>query len=411
MRYLPFLSLFFLLNIQNNQAQILGCTDRLANNYNPSATQNNGTCTYADTSLSLATIGTMSANLIETSGLVAWNGRLWSHNDDTDTNIYSIDTLNAAVLQTHPLPRVRNVDWEEITQDADYFYVGDFGNNSNGNRTNLRIFKISKTETANGNVQTVDTILFSYADQTNFTATGGNNTDFDCEAFISLGDSLYLFTKQWVSQQTRVYALPKTRGTHIAQARASHNVGGLITGANLVQIGSRQALVLCGYSSTVQPFLWIYYDFAGTNFFSQNKRKLGISASFTQIEAVCSVNGLKYYLSNEQLVRTFLNVPARLYSLDLSGFLGGFLYPSAVGVQPLEKKTELSANPNPFGEQILLNLSVEWVGKKYQLWDTSGRICSEGRLENSQMAISTAHLPSGTYFLKVETQVIKLVKF
>jgi hypothetical protein len=40
---------------------------------------------------------------------------------------------------------VKNNDWEELTQDKTHFYLGDFGNNASGNRTDLTIYKIAKT--------------------------------------------------------------------------------------------------------------------------------------------------------------------------------------------------------------------------------------------------------------------------
>jgi hypothetical protein len=99
----------------------------------------------------------------------------------------------------------------------------------------------------------VDTIWFTYSNQTDFTATSGNNTNFDCEAFIVSSDSIYLFTKQWLNQQSTIYVLPKIPGTYSAQLKATIPVNGLITGANYQE--EKRLITLIGYSSLLQPFL------------------------------------------------------------------------------------------------------------------------------------------------------------
>src|SRR5690606_30715450 len=117
------------------------------------------------------------------------------------------------VIQTYNLQSISNTDWEEISQDEDYFYIGDFGNNGHGNRTDLHILRISKASLADEPI--IDTIHFSYNNQTDFTGTEPNATDFDCEAMIISQDSIYLFTKQWLSQNSAIYALSKTPGSQV----------------------------------------------------------------------------------------------------------------------------------------------------------------------------------------------------
>ncbi len=115
-------------------AQVPGCTDPLANNYDPSATFNDGSCTYDPVSISLQSTSLLSDQISETSVLINWNGVLWTHNDNADTVIYGLDSMSGDIVQTYSLNGVRNIDWEEISQDDEYIYIGDFGNNSNGNQ-------------------------------------------------------------------------------------------------------------------------------------------------------------------------------------------------------------------------------------------------------------------------------------
>jgi len=258
----------------------------------------------------------------ETSGLLLWDASLYTHNDDSDTNLYSINSLTGALENTLALTGTSNQDWEDIDQDANYVYIAETGNNASVNRSNLRILRVDKTGLLGGNPN-VNSINFTYSNQTDFTATANNHTDFDCEAIIVSTDSIYLFTKQWVSHKTSVYSLPKMPGTYVAQLHETYNVDGLITGAAYMQ--DKKLVALCGYSNTLQPFIYLLYDFAGNNFFSGNKRKLNLSLGFHQIEGIATNNGLDYYLSNEHFQRFVVNVPQKLHVLNLTEYLGSYL--------------------------------------------------------------------------------------
>src|SRR5262245_58181650 len=114
----------FLISCERIQAQVPGCTDPLANNYNSSANKNDGSCTYAAATQAATLKGALPASIRETSGLVFWNGMLWTHNDDGDTALYAIDTTDGHILRRVPIKGVVNNDWEDITQDDDYIYIG-----------------------------------------------------------------------------------------------------------------------------------------------------------------------------------------------------------------------------------------------------------------------------------------------
>ena len=60
-------------------------------------------------------------------------------------NILSINGVKTIFLGGDFLSvnKEENVDWEDITQDETHIYIADFGNN-NGNRTDLKIYKILK---------------------------------------------------------------------------------------------------------------------------------------------------------------------------------------------------------------------------------------------------------------------------
>jgi len=54
----------------HQNAQICGCTDPLANNFNPLATSNDGTCTYNTSIVSPESSWSLPTILNETSGLI-----------------------------------------------------------------------------------------------------------------------------------------------------------------------------------------------------------------------------------------------------------------------------------------------------------------------------------------------------
>ena len=306
------------------QAQVKGCTDPLSKNYNPTATVNDGSCEYRSESVRPVAMVKLSAEVEETSGLIKWNGALYTHNDNADLNLYALDSVSGAVLKAIPLKRYKNQDWEEIGQDTDYIYIGDFGNNVTGNRKNLNILKVSKTSISQGDPQ-IEQINFSYANQTDFTALKSNVTDFDCEAMVVSKDSIYLFTKQWSSKKTSVYTLPKDAGSYVAKLKSTIDVNGLITGATYLE--DKRLIVLSGYNGIVQPFFYLLYDFQGDNFFSGNKRKINMGGlSFHQVEGIATSNGIDYYVTNEHLAqKPFLNVAQKLHCFNLAPYLADYL--------------------------------------------------------------------------------------
>ena len=194
--------LFFLLCITATYSQISGCTDALAKNFDPNATHNDGSCIYDFVKIKPESSQKLSDSLVETSGLIDFDHLFWTHNDDHDTTIYGLNS-NGKIQKKIKLEKVKNNDWEEISQDSSYIYIGDFGNNYQGNRKDLQLLRIEKKSFLSNN-PVIDTIAFSYSNQTDFSIKKGNTTNFDCEAFVVSQDSIYLFTKQWSQNQTSV---------------------------------------------------------------------------------------------------------------------------------------------------------------------------------------------------------------
>jgi hypothetical protein len=393
MRYFLSIAVFILL-MNRMEAQKYGCTDRLAVNYDQSATINDGSCIYNPANVEPSSTFSLTGTLSETSGLIFWNNQLWTHNDNTDTNIYSLDTLNGSIIHAYPLSRISNKDWEEISQDDDYIYIGDLGNNA-GNRTDLRIFRISKN-TLISELPEIDSIKFTYSNQVDFTA-GSNKTDFDCEAFIVSKDSIYLFTKQWISNRTSVYSLPKNPGNYTAKLKSSYDVDGLITGA--VYLESERIVSLSGYSDKLEPFVYLLYDFKGSDFFGANKRKIELLIPYHQTEGIASADGIKYYISNEHFsLASVINVPQQLHVFDLTPFLGNYL---GLPIPYPDEVNNFIILPVPAHYFITIKSYSTLLPIDYILGDLSGQIIMKGRLISENSTINVSGLAAGIYFLRI----------
>ena len=309
------ISVFCAFQIINAQS---GCTDPQATNYNSSAKINDGSCEYQLTTLA-TTLKVNIPTVSENSGIEWVNGSLYAFGDSGNPpTIFKLDTITGGIKQSIKVTNYENTDWEDITADADYIYIGDFGNND-GLRKDLRVLKIPKSQFINDTNSTISVtaqvINFSYTDQVSFEKD--KNTNFDCEAFISCGDSLYLFTKNRGDFKTRVYSLPKISGTYKVSPYANYNVNGKITGADYNPI--TKEVILVGYmNGSKNSFVWYLNNFQGTNFFSGNNRRfeIGNTNIAWQTEGIAfkdDTKSGKIYISNETK-----ETPAGVYMADIS---------------------------------------------------------------------------------------------
>lgn len=298
--------------------QVLGCTDPLSKNYNPKATVNDGSCIYKRSKLKPEVSFSLDDVVAETSSLLYYDSLFWTANDDADATLYGLTTVGK-IEKRVTIKGLKNKEWEEISQDEDYLYLGDLGNNYAGNRTDLRILRVAKKELY-ANAPKIDTIAFVYEDQTELTAQKTNTTNFDCEAFVVLDDGIYLFTKRYGDLKTAVYVLPKKPGNYTAKLQTTFDVSGLITGATYNK--ELKTVALCGYSKFLQPFIYLLSDFSDHQFFTGNKRKIKLKLPFHQVEGIATPNGLDYYITNEKTVRKPLfNTLQQMHRFDLTMYL------------------------------------------------------------------------------------------
>ncbi len=393
-------------------SQTYGCTDPNANNYDPQATQNNGSCTYDPTTYNPPVFFNLPSQLEETSGIIFYAGGIWSHNDSGgEPEIYKIDTVTGQIIQTITLQNATNIDWEDIAQDDEYIYVGDFGNNA-GNRDDLKIYIIDKDDipvTVNTSVS-VEIINFEYSDQEDFSKSMRNN-NFDCEAMIVKGEKVFLFSKNWLNSETKLYKLPKEAGDYTAQLIDNFNVEGLITGAD-INI-EKNEVTLIGYKNQVWiPFVWLLFDYDGNDFFSGNKRRIELPYIISsQTEGICYYNEKKTFISAEK-TQTF---PQRIFKLN-TGIWTNIHYTGIGHIASDDIDFEIIPNPVN-GKKFKVKIDdLPYDDYSFEIFDSIGRKIYiknySFKAKNNKLKIKfkTNEFSKGIYFIRLYSGKIYTVK-
>ena len=248
----------------------------------------------------------------ETSGLFFYNGRLWTHNDSGGKPIlYALDTTTFQVVQRVSLKNVKNKDWEDVCTDGESVFVGDFGNNK-GSRKNLRIFTFPLSaipKEGDASIE-VDSILFRYADQTDF-AKRKHAHDFDCEAIFATEDHLYLLSKGWKTGTTKLYQVPKKPGNFVAEVVNRFDSQGLITGADYDR--ENHVLAIVGYVKGIwKPFMYLIFDFNEEGVKLSNRRIEMPQLTGAHTEGICFFDHGRCYITAESSEA----VPARVFEAD-----------------------------------------------------------------------------------------------
>jgi len=253
----------------------------------------------------------------ESSGLLKVDNRLWTFNDSKGkAELYAIDERSGKITKTVRITNARNRDWEDIAYDENYVYIGDFGNNK-GNSKSLKIYKIPRAALRSQKKVRAEVIRFKYSDQKDFRSRPRKN-NYDCEAMVAYHGKLYLFSKNWEDQKSRLYELSSSAGTHVAQYISTFNTQGMVTGAAINK--ELDLLLLTTYSPLLSVNIWAFKDFKGENFFSGDAKKLTLATPLGgQVEGVTFIDNYKAYLSSEAFHKYFVSFDAALYSLDFSG--------------------------------------------------------------------------------------------
>ena len=374
-----------------------GCTDSQATNFNASASINDGSCLYNPTNYSLNLVANLVDTLSENSGLVWAAGKLYTFNDSgSGTKVYEV-TANGTIIRTIHIANSTNADWEAMTSDSTYFYIGDFGNN-NGNRTDLCIYRLLKSEVTNNALDTVvaEKMNFSWADQLDFTSAYNAN-DFDCEAFYATEDSLFLFSKNWVDLKTKCYSLPNYwTDTLNATLISQFDVDGLITDACKDTINDR--IYLLGYknngSNFYTSFIWCLWDHASNFIFSGNKRRIEIGNMLTvsQTEGITLSDNGTAYVSAEKVIN-IITIPAKLFNLNFSAY-----FEESTGIESMLNEAPFQLSNILINEGII-ELVINVPFREVYIEDIQGKRIMEIENKLSKLPINDFH---GLYFLRID---------
>ena len=269
---------------------------------------------FLNAQVSATTIGTLPEDVLESSGLIYYNNKLITHNDSGNSpRLYEVDTLSSQIIRTITIDNATNIDWEDITQDDTYIYIGDFGNNT-GNRQDLTVYRVAKSDYDVSNTISAERIDFSYEDQTDFTEI--QNSDWDAEGMVDFKTQLLIFTKQWQTNGTVAYSIPKIPGSYSAKNMGFYDVSGLVTGAAYNKFSN--VLMLLGYSSQLQPFIVRISELPKNFSFNGTEEKLGLGIGFSQVEGITYSDSNTYYVSSERYQNNLppITLASQLYTFD-----------------------------------------------------------------------------------------------
>ena len=379
-----------------------GCTDPLANNFDPLAQINDGTCTYSSTNYQPNLVADLTQNLNENSALIYWDNQIVTLNDGGNEAALFFLNNNGAVLRKVIVDQANNVDWEALTQDNNNIYIGDFGNNY-GNRNNLCVYKISKNDITNSINDTVSALKmnFVYGNQSNF-SSALNANNFDCEAFFYHMDSLHLFTKDWLDLKTRHYVLPSHWIDTVNAVQVdSFLIDGLITDAT-IDSSSNHAMLL-GYKNNgnniYTSFIWILSDYSEHHYFSGNKRRIEIGNMFnlSQTEGITLIDSTQGYISSEQ-ISSVITIPAKLFQFNFQNYFSQ----NGANTTIIEKEITALFYPNPVNDKLYFSKKVDRI----KVISLEGKVIID--LKFPEEFINIRNLEPGIYFLQGNAIIEKL---
>lgn len=334
---------------------------------------------YCIAQVQMTPIHVLNQPLVECSGLIAIDGHFIMHNDSGDNPfLYEIDTLTGNFSRRVFISNATNVDWEDICRDESFIYISDTGNNA-GVRTDLKIYKVPITDFQSSNSAQAEIIHIAYADQSDFSGVNEQH-NFDAEAIISLGDSLYLFSKNRGNGRSKIYPVSKEPGDYILEKKHTLIANGLVTGATYV--ADLSMVVLTAYTSTT-AFLIQLSGFEDAEFADADMERYTIEmAGSFQIESIAWKGDGKFITATEG---NFFGGPVLYCSeFDLSS-------PTTT----IEAPYPIRFFPNPCTKELQIDYLFETTTFFYS---SSGQLI----LSSTEKTINTSMLRNGFYWIRIE---------
>lgn len=243
----------------------------------------------------------------------------WTLNDSGDEpRVYAIRT-DGQVVESVRYPRspgtyiagAINNDWEDIALDASgNLIVADLGNNTNA-RSDLTLYFVPEPEPTAGRTIAMSSVFVSYPSQTSKPASS-DDFNYDAEAVFTVGDDVYVLSKNRSNTGTDLYLLDGREPGVINPLRAlgHHDVEGEVTGADASADGLLLAVLT--YDS-----IWLFErDDLGTPFFEGRayRRPYLLSTGESDSESICFEDDETLLIADE--------AQGMLYRVRLSEILG-----------------------------------------------------------------------------------------
>jgi hypothetical protein len=375
----------------------IGCTDPQADNFDVSASINDGSCVYPLTNHAPVFIQNLASILLENSGMIYWNEHLWMVNDGGSSPcLFKLDQ-SGIIIDTFCITNATNVDWEALTQSESRIYIGDFGNNA-GNRTNLCIYEVNKSDLLSGNNQILaQKRTFKYGAQTTYSyPTNGHS--FDCESFYFDNDSLVLLSKGWDNFYSKRYRFESEwNDTLTIFPQDSMFVDGLLTDVSFDSASKR--VIALGYknngSNFYTSFVYLLFDYSAAAIFNGNKRRieLGNMITLSQTEGIAFKDSVSGFISAEQIT-SVITIPPKLFSFDFTTFFSG-----DSGINALVMDLDRAIYPNPSAQ--IIRVPSQWIGKTVQIQNLMGQVFGE-KVVDTSLLLDLGNFPIGGYILTVD---------
>jgi hypothetical protein len=239
----------------------------------------------------------------ETSGLLHYKGSFYTFNDSGgEPELYKLDTVSGEVVETIVVSNAKNKDWEAITSDANYIYIGDIGNNK-GKRKDLTIYKCPINGLEIGELN-AEKITIAYEDQNEFD-NKSHEHEYDAEGLFVMDNQLYLISKNWVKDESKIYSVPNEPGDYVLTKQSKILVYGKVTDA--FYSDETDGLWLIGYGDA--RFITFLKGFDGKTITEEVTIPI-TSLHGLQTEGIVVVDGTVYYTSEE----------VKMFKADISRF-------------------------------------------------------------------------------------------
>jgi hypothetical protein len=237
---------------------------------------------------------------------------IWAIEDQGNKNVvYGLD-MQGNLVKDVLVENAENNDWEDITKDTQgNIYLGDFGNNDN-NRQNLSILKLDLKTPSQATTKVIQTTKFHYEGQTEFPPKKSNWL-YDCEAFVEMNGSFYLFTKnrsKGFDGTFLVFQVPNKAGDYEAKLIGKLKLEGKYNDAAITSAAinsTKDKIVLLSHKN-----IHILSGFTANNFNTVKIKKVSLNHN-SQKESVVFLDDKTLLIADEKDKDTGGNV----YRFDL----------------------------------------------------------------------------------------------